>query len=158
MYVSVNQVKWNQWRFCVTSEVIRQRFSWVTNSPLKNHCHIASQVTKNYSCRHYAAMSVIFNVLIQLINLQTTGNTGVHIRHCSYWCPGAKAPGHQYPQFWLIVSCIGPVITVIVTILKNKITFWKKIPSSLRGLKNSCWRHWNFIWGICSSLVIHSII
>ena len=25
-------------------------------------------------------------------------------QHCSYWCPGAKAPGHQYPQCWLDIS------------------------------------------------------
>ena len=24
----------------------------------------------------------------------------VHTQHCDYWCPGAKAPGHQYPQCW----------------------------------------------------------
>ena len=25
----------------------------------------------------------------------------MHTQHCSHWCPGAKAPGHQYPQCWL---------------------------------------------------------
>ena len=33
----------------------------------------------------------------------------MHTQHCSYWCPGAKAPGHQYPQCWLNIHCIGSV-------------------------------------------------
>ena len=24
-------------------------------------------------------------------------------QHCCYWCPGAKAPGHQNPQFWVSI-------------------------------------------------------
>ena len=28
----------------------------------------------------------------------------VCIQHCSYWCPGAKSPGHQYSQCFVIVS------------------------------------------------------
>ena len=30
-------------------------------------------------------------------------------QHHGYWCPGAKAPGHQYPQCWLNIHCIGLV-------------------------------------------------
>ena len=30
-------------------------------------------------------------------------------QRCSYWCPGAKAPGHQYPQCWLNIHCFGLV-------------------------------------------------
>ena len=31
----------------------------------------------------------------------------MHTQHCSHWCPGAKAPGHQYPQCWLNFHWIG---------------------------------------------------
>ena len=52
------------------------------------------------------------------------------------WCPGAKAPGHQYPQCWLDIHCIGPVsyknIAYRWTASENEITFWKKWPSHLR--------------------------
>ena len=30
-------------------------------------------------------------------------------QHCGCWCPGAKAPGHQHPQCWLNIHCIGQV-------------------------------------------------
>ena len=48
------------------------------------------------------------NVLLSL-NPYTLGNAWVRSQHCGYWCPGAKAPGHQYPQCWLNIHCIGPV-------------------------------------------------
>ena len=58
-------------------------------------------------------------------------------QHCSYWCHGAKAPGHQYPQCWLNIHCIGPVSLLKIlhirwTASENEITFWKKWPSHLR--------------------------
>ena len=28
------------------------------------------------------------------------GKVWVHARHCGYWCPDTKAPGHHYPQCW----------------------------------------------------------
>ena len=31
----------------------------------------------------------------------------MHTQHCSHWCPGVKAPGHQYPQCWLNIHWIG---------------------------------------------------
>ena len=50
------------------------------------------------------------------VNPWTPGNAWVRSQHCGYWCPGAKAPGHQYPQCWLNIHCIGPVsyITLIM--------------------------------------------
>ena len=42
-------------------------------------------------------------------NPYTTGNAWVHNQHCGYCFPGAKAPGHQYPQCWLTVYCIESV-------------------------------------------------
>ena len=32
-----------------------------------------------------------------------------YILSCSYWCTGAKAQGHQYPQCWLDIHCNGPI-------------------------------------------------
>ena len=56
-------------------------------------------------------------------------------QHRGYWCPGAKAPGHQYPQWWLNIYCIGPVsykkIKLMVNNITKKIPFFKKWPSRL---------------------------
>ena len=51
---------------------------------------------------------------------------GTH--HCSYWCPGAKAPGHQYPQCWLYIHYIGPISYYIICNGRqeeNQSTCWK---------------------------------
>ena len=75
------------------------------------------------------------------INPLTTGNPRWCTQHCSYWCPGAKAPGHQYPQCWLNIYCIGPVspqkYQLYETISENNIKFWKRLPRCLR-VKNTC--------------------
>ena len=43
--------------------------------------------------------------------------------HRGYWCPGAKAAGHQYPQYWLNIHRIGAVsyknITIMVNIIRK---------------------------------------
>ena len=66
----------------------------------------------------------------------TPGNAWVRSQHCGYWCPGAKAPGHQHPQCWLNIHCSGPISYknwhLCCTTLENKNTFWKKWPSRLR--------------------------
>ena len=52
------------------------------------------------------------------------GNVWVHTQHCGYWCSGAKAPDNQYPQFWLNIHYIAPVlyqgISFIVNIIREK--------------------------------------
>ena len=57
----------------------------------------------------------------------TTENAWVRIQHCSYWCPGAKAPGQRYPQCSLYIHCLGPVsyrdVIVIGRSSRNKIIF-----------------------------------
>ena len=55
------------------------------------------------------------------INPQTPGNAWVRSQHCGYWCPGAKAPGHQYPQYWLNIQFIGPVSYENITLLLDNI-------------------------------------
>ena len=63
------------------------------------------------------------------VNPYTAGNAWVCTQHCGYWCPGAKAPSHQYPHCWLNIHCIGPVsyrnIIVIGNYQKIKIHFEK---------------------------------
>ena len=49
------------------------------------------------------------------LNPLTHKNLGCN-EHCGCWCPGAKAPGHQYPQCWPYTYHIGPVSD------KNKFT------------------------------------
>ena len=43
------------------------------------------------------------------LTLKHRENAWVRSQQCGYWCPGAKAPGHQYPQHWLNIKFIGPV-------------------------------------------------
>ena len=69
------------------------------------------------------------------VNPLTAGNTWVCTQHCGYWCPGAKAPGHQYPQCWLNINCFGEVSYRNITVKGNYIRkwnyIWKKNPSQL---------------------------
>ena len=45
------------------------------------------------------------------IRLQVSSiNSWKRIEYCGYWCPGAKAPGHQYPQPSYDIHCIGTVL------------------------------------------------
>ena len=58
-------------------------------------------------------------------------------QHCGYWCPGAKAAGHQYPQCWLNINFIGPVSYKNIAHKVNSIRklnhiLKKKWPSHLR--------------------------
>ena len=43
------------------------------------------------------------------LNIKNNWKSMGHTQHCSYWWPGALVPGHQYPQCWLNIHCIGPV-------------------------------------------------
>ena len=58
-------------------------------------------------------------------------------QHRGYWCPGAKAPGHQYLQSWLNIHCIGPVSYKNITLVENNITkkkyIFEKMTQSFRG-------------------------
>ena len=48
--------------------------------------------------------------------------TWVRTQHCDYWCHGAKAPGHQYPQCWLNNHCTGPVSYLNIAVVYHNIT------------------------------------
>ena len=54
---------------------------------------------------------------------------------------GAKAPGHQYPQWWLNIHCIGPVSYKNTAVMVNKIrkfsNILKKYPV-VQGLMLDC--------------------
>ena len=43
----------------------------------------------------------------------------MHIQHCSYWCPGVKAPGNQHLQHWLNIHFIGPASCMNITFIDN---------------------------------------
>ena len=84
-----------------------------------------------------ATLVLMYNSYQRLfINPYTPGNAWVRSQHCGNWCPGAKAPGHQHPQCWVNIHCIGPISYRILhlwcTTLENKIRFGKKWPSRLR--------------------------
>ena len=63
----------------------------------------------------------------------------MHSQHCGYWCPGAKAPGHQYPQCWLNIHCIGLVSYETIAHEVNSIRKWnhilKKMTQSFNSLR-----------------------
>ena len=55
------------------------------------------------------------------VNPKTARKVWVCTQHCGYWCPGAKAPGHQYPHCWPTVQYIGPVSDKNITFTVNNI-------------------------------------
>ena len=55
------------------------------------------------------------------VNPKTPGNAWVCSQHCGYWCPGAKAPSHQYPQCWLNIHCIGQASYKNITLMLENI-------------------------------------
>ena len=61
------------------------------------------------------------------LNAETAGNAWVCTQHCDYWCPGAKAPGHQYPQCWINIHCIGPILKRYITLIRSNIGKWNYI-------------------------------
>ena len=60
-------------------------------------------------------------------NPLTAANVWVHTQHRSYWCPGAEAQDHQYPQCRLNVQCIGPFSYWNVIFIRNNIRKWTYI-------------------------------
>ena len=77
-------------------------------------------------------------------------------QHYGYWCPGAKVPGHQYPQCWQNIHCIGPASYKNIAHKVNSIRKWnhilkKKWPSHLRV--KACWMHC-----LCSISIIIQLI
>ena len=72
-----------------------------------------------------------------ILSYQTAGKAWVPTQHCDYWCPGAKAPGHQYPQCWLNRRRIGLISwRNVLFIVKNS----KKRNDHLKKKWVSCWR------------------
>ena len=68
------------------------------------------QFTQNAFEMLYAEWQPFYSGLIVLTHKQLeTHGCMLNTQHCSYWWPGAKAPGHQYAQCWLNILCVGPV-------------------------------------------------
>ena len=57
----------------------------------------------------------------QCVNPKTAGKSWVHSQHWGNWCPSAKAPGHQYPQYQLNSHCIGTISYRNITCKINNI-------------------------------------
>ena len=83
------------------------------------------------------------NAVLLLVNPYTTGKTWVRTQHCGYWCPGVKAPDHQYPLCWINTHCTGLIWYENITFIVNSIRKWsymylkqkrKKLFSQLQGL------------------------
>ena len=71
------------------------------------------------------------------VNPWTDGNAWMHNQHCGYWCPGAKAPGHQYPQCWFSTYCTTQASYKYITFNTNNDENWyfeKKYDPVISGL------------------------
>ena len=56
--------------------------------------------------RYFGISSSTACVWCQWFNPLATGNSyRCYAQHCGCWWPGALAPGHQHPQYWLITFC-----------------------------------------------------
>ena len=75
---------------------------------------------------------------VKWVNHETAGEAWVPTQHCGYWCPGAKAPGHQYPQCWLnrcwigLISCRN-VLFIVKSSKKRNDHLKKKMIQLLKG-------------------------
>ena len=69
------------------------------------------------------------------------GHAWVRSQQCGYWCPGAKAPGHQYQQRWLSIHCIGPISYKNIAHKVKSIRKWnhilKKNDPVIKGLNST---------------------
>ena len=71
---------------------------------------------------HMSVMESNFYVSAgEIIKIYITWSAWVNTQCCDYWCPGAEAPGHHYPQPWLNINCIGPVLYRNITVIGNTI-------------------------------------
>ena len=97
-------------------------------------CHKLILVGK--TCELPNSASIKFCEWRSYLTLKHRETHWVRSQHCGYWCPGAKAPGHQYPQYWVNIQFIGPVsyenITLCWTTFGIKLHIEKKLPSRLR--------------------------
>ena len=59
---------------------------------------LISNTEQNSSWRY------MYNASQELTHKQLEMHTCIF--NSCYWCPGAKAPGHRYPQCWLNIYCI----------------------------------------------------
>ena len=107
------------WLPCVTrsSAVIYQQYMISTFYQYELHCchHFDENICNNSSTN-------VLSGVKSMINSLSAGNTWMCIQHCGYWCPGAKAPGHQQPQCALIIYCTRPVSHKRNTFTVNIIT------------------------------------
>ena len=82
-----------------------------------------NQQNQNYSKRIFTKFSIMSsqtphcNGSQAWVNPLAAGKTWVHTQHCGYRCPGAKAPGHWYPQCWLGMHYIGQLSDKNTTVI-----------------------------------------
>ena len=90
---------------CLSSHDCFLRFFLLTWINLIITCisnNMSSKVQRNY-------LSIPELQRLCLHQPRTAGNVWVRNQRCSYWCPGAKVPSHQYPQCCLNSHCIGTI-------------------------------------------------
>ena len=85
--------------------------------------------------KNYSESKILFrSARGQYVNLWTAGNTQMHTQHCSYWCPGAKTPGHQYPPCWWNIHYIVSVSFRNITTRMDNIRKWNYILNKMAQL------------------------
>ena len=72
-------------------------------------------------------------IALMVINPYMLGNARLRPQHHGYWCPSAKAPGHQYPQSWLNMHCTGPDSHKGVVFIVNIIREWNNTLKTMTG-------------------------
>ena len=75
-------------------------------------------------------------------NTLTTGYAWVYLQHCCYWCPGAKAPGHQYQHCGLnILHMILDHFQTEILQLQGSISEKKKNKYNYRAVQGLICNH-----------------
>ena len=125
--------------FICATRLSKQSWGWwfeIPFCPLWRHCNVLAMITQ-FSDAYSTDINIYVYNRVSIFNQETAGNARTHNQHSGCWWPGAKAPGHQYPQCCLSICCIGPVplkilhlpyMILTATSIETVITFWKKDP------------------------------
>ena len=71
------------------------------------------------------------------------GNARGHNQHCDYWCPSAKSPGHQCPQWLIDNHCIWLISCRYFIFKLNNISKWNQILTEMiRLFSFDAWYLW----------------
>ena len=116
----------NWFRYCHYLNQSYLPFSEILCKSPESNLTARTQTVLHDEFENYTLKIIVSSPGGQWVNLKA-GNAWMRSQHCSYWCPGAKAPGHQDPQCWLIVldQFLIEISQLWETIWGNEIILWK---------------------------------